>query len=72
MGGEDFSRYGQAGVPIVMYRLGAVDKERLARFKELACRRRRCIRRLYYPDAEPALATGIVSMSSVVLELLKK
>src|SRR5690606_28049999 len=35
MGGEDFSRYGRAGVPIVMYRLGAVDARRLERYKQL-------------------------------------
>ncbi len=72
MGGEDFSRYGRAGVPIVMYRLGAVDKERLARFKQLGVPPPSLHSSQFYPDAEPALATGIVSMSSVVLELLKK
>lgn len=72
MGGEDFSRYGKAGVPIVMYRLGSVDKERLARFKELGVPPPSLHSGLYYPDAEPTLATGIVSMSSVALELLKK
>ena len=30
MGGEDFSRYGRAGVPIFLFRLGSVDAERLA------------------------------------------
>ena len=29
MGGEDFSRYGRAGVPIFMYRLGVVAQSRL-------------------------------------------
>jgi amidohydrolase len=72
MGGEDFSRYGKAGVPIVMYRLGSVDKDRLARFKELGVPPPSLHSSLFYPDAEPTLATGIVSMSSVVLELLKK
>jgi hippurate hydrolase len=72
MGGEDFSRYGKAGVPIVMYRLGAVDKERLARFKQLGVPPPSLHSAIFYPDAEPALATGMVSMASVVLELLKK
>jgi hippurate hydrolase len=72
MGGEDFSHYGKAGVPIVMYRLGSVDRERLARFKELGVPPPSLHSAIYYPDAEPTLATGIVSMSSVVLELLKK
>ena len=32
MGGEDFSRYGLAGVPICMFRLGAVNQQRLDEF----------------------------------------
>jgi hippurate hydrolase len=32
MGGEDFSRYGIAGVPILMYRVGSVSRARLDRF----------------------------------------
>ncbi len=33
MGGEDFSRYGRAGVPIFMFRLGSVEPRRLAGLK---------------------------------------
>ena len=33
MGGEDFSRYGRAGVPIFMFRLGSVEPKRLAGLK---------------------------------------
>src|SRR5690606_37562935 len=32
MGGEDFSRYGRAGIPIFMYRLGAIESKRLEQF----------------------------------------
>ena len=35
MGGEDFSRYGEAGVPILMFRLGAVNRKRLERFEQI-------------------------------------
>ena len=34
MGGEDFSRYGLEGVPILMFRLGAVSQERLDKFRD--------------------------------------
>ncbi len=72
MGGEDFSRYGKAGVPILMYRLGSVDAKRLARFKQLGVPPPSLHSALYYPDAEAVLATGIATMSNVALELLKK
>ena len=35
MGGEDFSQYGRAGVPILMFRLGTIEPQRLARMKQL-------------------------------------
>ena len=72
MGGEDFSRYGKAGVPILMYRLGSVDKKRLARYKQLGVPAPSLHSPLYYPDAGDTLATGITTMANVALELLKK
>ncbi len=69
MGGEDFSRYGRAGVPIFMFRLGSVDPKRLAGYKRTGD-----IPSLhsavYYPDAEPTLQTGITAMATAVLDLL--
>ncbi|MGH7140785.1 MAG: M20 metallopeptidase family protein, partial [Pirellulales bacterium] len=72
MGGEDFSRYGLAGVPIFMFRLGAVDQARLDRFKQLKQLPPSLHSPLFYPDAEPALATGVTAMSAAALDLLKK
>ena len=71
MGGEDFSRYGRAGVPILMYRLGAVDAKRLERFKQLGQSPPSLHSPLFYPDVEEALETGVTSMASAALELLK-
>jgi len=71
MGGEDFSRYGKAGVPILMYRLGSVEQRRLDRFKELGQKPPSLHSPLYYPDVEEALVTGVSSMSAAALELLK-
>lgn len=69
MGGEDFSRYGRAGVPVFMFRLGSVDPKRMAGLKRTGA-----IPSLhsavYYPDAEDTLKTGITAMASAVLELL--
>jgi hippurate hydrolase len=72
MGGEDFSRYGLAGVPSFMFRVGAVDEKRLARFKQLGQLPPSLHSPLFYPDAEPALATAVTAMSAAALDLLKK
>lgn len=72
MGGEDFSRYGRAGVPIHMFRLGSVEKRRLERFKELGQPPPSLHSPLYYPDFEPSFVTGVDVMATSALELLKK
>jgi len=71
MGGEDFSRYGRAGVPILMFRLGTVNERRLARYKELGVEPPSLHSPLYYPDAEETLRTGIAAMTAAVSDLLK-
>ena len=71
MGGEDFSRYGKAGVPILMFRLGTVEQRRLDRYKQLGIPAPSLHSSKYYPDAEPTLKAGITAMASAVLELLK-
>jgi len=70
MGGEDFSRYGLAGVPIFMYRLGSVERERLSRIAESGALPPSLHSAEYYPDVRPTLRTGVISMVSVVRELL--
>jgi hippurate hydrolase len=72
MGGEDFSEYGRAGVPIFMFGLGSVDAQRLAGFARLKQDPPSLHSPLYYPDAEATLATGVSAMVSAALELLKK
>ena len=71
MGGEDFSRYGKAGVPIMMYRVGAVDASRLAEFKKKGLPPPSLHSPHFYPDPENALTTSVTSMASAALELLK-
>ena len=71
MAGEDFSRYGRAGVPAVMYWLGTVSEQRLKRFEELGVSPPTLHSGLYYPDAEPALRTGIKTMVAAATNLLK-
>jgi hippurate hydrolase len=70
MGGEDFSRYGRAGVPIFMYRLGSVDAQRLAGFARVNQPPPSLHSSVYYPDAEETLKTGLMSMTTAVETLL--
>jgi hippurate hydrolase len=70
MGGEDFSQYGLAGVPICMYRLGAVNAKRLERFEQLGQEPPSLHSPLFYPDVEEALPVGIATMAGAVMDLL--
>jgi hippurate hydrolase len=73
MGGEDFSRYGRAGVPVFMYWLGTLAPERIAESKKedgqpLPSRHSD----LYYPVPEPSIKTGVLTMSMAVFNLVGK
>lgn len=70
MGGEDFSEYGLAGVPIFMFGLGSVEAQRLAGFKRLEQAPPSLHSALYYPDAEATLRSGVNVMASAVIDLL--
>ncbi len=70
MGGEDFSQYGRAGVPICMLWLGTVEAERLAGYARLQQPPPPLHSALFYPDAEPTIASGVTSLSSIALDLL--
>lgn len=70
MGGEDFSRYGRAGVPVFQFRLGTVEPKRLAGLTRGGMQPPSLHSALYYPDVELALPVGINAMSSAVLDLL--
>jgi hippurate hydrolase len=72
MGGEDFSQYGRSGVPSLMYFLGVVEQRRLDRFKEMGIAPPSLHSSSFYPDIEKSIETGVVTMSSAALELLKK
>jgi hippurate hydrolase len=72
MGGEDFSEYGRAGVPIFMYRLGSVEQPRLDRFQQLGVDPPTLHSPLYYPEPRETLTVGVTTMASAVLDLLPK
>ena len=72
MGGEDFSQFGLAGVPIFMFRLGSISPQRMEEFAKA----RKALPSLhsseYFPTPEPTIATGVTAMSAAILDLLKK
>jgi len=70
MGGEDFSRYGIAGVPILMYQLGSVSQRRLDQYSKAGETPPSLHSPIYYPDVDLTLRTGIATMSASVLELM--
>ncbi len=72
MGGEDFSRYGRAGVPILLYRVGSIEQARLDRFANMQLPPPSLHSSTYYPDIDLTLETGIRSLVAASLELLKK
>jgi hippurate hydrolase len=71
MGGEDFSQFGRAGLPVFMFSLGTVEPQRLERFRQLGQSPPSLHSPLYYPDAEPSLMTGVTAMSSAALAMLR-
>lgn len=70
MGGEDFSEYGRAGVPIFMFRLGAVSRQRLEDYARRGEEPPSLHSAVFYPDAEPTIQTGVIAMSTAVLDLM--
>ncbi|MCU7958676.1 MAG: amidohydrolase [gamma proteobacterium symbiont of Bathyaustriella thionipta] len=71
MGGDDFSRYGWEGVPSLMYWLGAVKQERLDAYAAAGETPPSLHSASFYPDEDETLKTGVVLLSSSILELLK-
>jgi amidohydrolase len=70
MGGEDFGRYGRAGVPIFMFWLGTVDPEMVEKYRQEGRPLPSMHSDAYYPVVEPSIRTGVLCMSAAVLNLL--
>lgn len=71
MGGEDFGRFAQSGVPICMLRLGAVSQKRLDEFAAKHQPPNSLHSPLYYPDIEETLTVGVPALVYVAMDLLK-
>jgi hippurate hydrolase len=70
MGGEDFSQYGLAGVPIFMFRLGSIAPQRLEEFAQANRRPPSLHSAEYFPTPDTTIATGVTAMSAAVLDLM--
>jgi hippurate hydrolase len=70
MGGEDFSQYGLAGVPICMFKLGVVDQSRLDEFATRKEPPPSLHSPRFYPDAEAGLRVGVPAMIAIAEDLL--
>lgn len=73
MGGEDFGRYGRAGVPIFIYFLGTIPPEKMAAAERPGAAPLPSMHSEFYaPDPLPSLRTGILTMTQAVLNLAGK
>jgi hippurate hydrolase len=70
---EDFGLFGLEGrrIPAVMFFLGAADPEKLAESLRTGTPLPSLHSSLFYPQAEPALRTGILATTAAVIELMK-
>ncbi len=72
MGAEDFSRYAEAGVPILMMWVGAVKPETLDQASRDGTILPSLHSSVFAPDAEPTIMTGVDALAGAARELLGK
>lgn len=72
--GEDFSEYGRVEpkIPTFIYWLGAVNLEKFMEAQRSGEKLPGLHSPFWAPDFEPTIKTGVLTMSSAVLDLLKK
>jgi amidohydrolase len=69
MTSEDFSQYGLAGVPAMMFRLGAAEPQALAKATAAGTDLPSLHSALFAPDRDPTLRTGVAAETAVLLDL---
>ncbi|MBA3883416.1 MAG: amidohydrolase [Chthoniobacterales bacterium] len=74
MGGEDFSEYSlpDHSIPAFMFNVGAVDPAKAAESKRTGSPLPSLHSSKFAPLPEPTIRTGVVGMTTAVLDLLKK
>jgi hippurate hydrolase len=73
MGGEDFSEYSlpDHSIPSVDFHVGAVDPAKMAEYKKAGKELPSLHSSKFAPVPEPTIRTGVVAMTTAVLELMK-
>jgi len=74
MGGEDFCEYSlpDQSIPAFMFVVGAVDPAKVAESKKTGTSLPSLHSSKFAPVPEPTIRTGIIGMTSAVIELMKK
>ncbi|MBZ5529306.1 MAG: amidohydrolase [Acidobacteriia bacterium] len=74
MGSEDFGQLGleDRKIPTFMFIVGAIDTARLAAMKQAGTPVPTLHSNLFWPTPEPTIRTAVKSMTTAVLELMKK
>jgi hippurate hydrolase len=74
MGGEDFSEYSlpDHSIPAFMFNVGAVDPAKAAQSKKDGTPLPSLHSSKFAPVPEPTIRTGLIGMTSAVLDLMKK
>jgi len=74
MGGEDFAEYSlpDHSVPAVDFHVGAVDEAKIAEYRKAGKELPTLHSSKFAPVPEPTIRTGIIAMTTAVLELMKK
>src|SRR5438034_3845034 len=74
MGAEDFSEYSlpDYSIPALMFTVGAVDPAKVAESKKTGVSLPSLHSSKFAPVPEPTIRTGIVGMTTAVIELMKK
>jgi len=70
MGGEDFSQFGLAGVPIAMFRLGTQSPDRIKHMQETEQSLPSLHSPFFYPDPARTLETGAKALITAALEVM--
>jgi hippurate hydrolase len=71
LAGEDFGLFSRGNVPILLFRLGSVSETKLAAWHQQGKTPPSLHSPEYCIDAGETIETGVVAMSSLLLDLLK-
>jgi len=73
LGGEDFSRFAQGGIPLFIYFVGTVPPERVAEARRPGGKPLPSLHSdQFHPAVEPTIKTGVLTMSAAVMRLMAK